>query len=486
MWDIKYRPAVFSDVLGQEGSASILRARLKEGKAFDTSYIFAGGHGCGKTTLARILARAMLCLDLTADGDPCNKCEHCVACMSESMVAFNELDAASQGTTADMRQLVEENAYDLPGITKRVYTLDEAHRMSKDAQDVLLKPIEDKRMVVIFCTTELPKIRSTISSRCEIYEIRRIDRLDILKRMKMILEKENVAYEEDAILTVIDVANGHVRDVINKLETVAQLGPVSVEAVRERLNLSVISTYYDILLSLGDPSKAVQLVEEACNRVGPSEVTAGLAEAAMNSYRHAHKIYADFSVFDRTAAEKAHALLGDTLPRLAQYFLRNNYPTKLNLICDVVTLCETGGKAPVGVTQAAATPPVLVQVQQTAPAPQQERAPATQPPQEVTAETVAEASKGTPPSTPPQTPQNVDPTKEKNVRSDGIGPKGSSDPYALGDQDHKAVPTEHPRGYNIKPPAPKKKSKGPGDPVPSLVASEVTARLNDLRFRKRV
>src|SRR5690606_16485666 len=158
--------------------------------------------------------------------------------------------------------------------------------------------------------------------RCEIYEIRRIDRLDILQRMKMILEKENVAYEEDAILTVIDVANGHVRDVINKLETVAQLGFVSVEAVRERLNLSVVSTYYDILLSLGDPSKAVQLVEEACNRVGPSEVTAGLAEAAMNSYRHAHKIYADFSVFDRTAAEKAHTLLGDTLPRLAQYFLR--------------------------------------------------------------------------------------------------------------------------------------------------------------------
>lgn len=489
MWDIKYRPAVFSDVLGQEGSIQVLRARLRENKAFDTSYVFAGGHGCGKTTLARILARAMLCTNLTAEGDPCNECEHCKACMSESMVAFNELNAASQGTTADMRQLVEDNAYSLPGIPKRIYVLDEAHRMSKDAQDVLLKPIEDKQMVVILCTTELPKIRSTISSRCEIYEIRRIDRMDILKRMKMILESEGVPYEDDAVLTVIDIANGHVRDAVNKLETVAQLGPITVESVRERLNLSVVSTYYEILLSLGDPSKAVQLAEEACNRVGPSEVVSGLAEAAMNSYRHAHKIYADFAIFDREAAEKTYALLGDTLPRLAQYFLRNAYPTKLNVVCDVVTLCETGGKASVETAQVVSTPPVLVQVQ-TISAPQQappSTAPTapSEPPPAKTEAVKPEASKEKPPSTPPKTIPPSDPTRQKNVRSDGIGPKGSSDPFALGDQDHKAVPTEYPRGHNTKAPPPRKKVNGNGDVRP-LTPPEVTIRLNELRFRKRV
>lgn len=451
MWDIRYRPLVFDDVLGQLGAAQVLAARLKEGRAFDTSYIFAGGHGCGKTTLARILARAMLCQDLKDDGNPCNECSHCKGCLDETLDAFTELDAASNGTTADMRHIVDGLAYSLPGIKKRIYLLDECHRMSKEGQDVLLKAIEEKRVIAIFCTTELPKVRDTIKSRCETYEIRKIPREDILERMKMVLEKEGVEYEEEAVLTVIDIANGHVRDVLNKLETVAQLGPVTLEAVRERLNLSVVSTYYDILLSLGDATRAVSLVEEACDRVGAQQVAAGLAEAAMNSYRHAHKIHTEFIHFDKAMAAKVHEAFGDSLPNLAEYFLRLNYITQLHLICDVVRLCGSGG-VPVLEAPTQATPPVTVQaalpVSTPTPAAPSETAPPATPAPEPTPEpTPTLTPTPQPAASPAPATAPSDPTKEKLKRADGIGPLGSSDPHALTSHDHEAVPPDMPRDH---------------------------------------
>lgn len=358
MWDVKYRPKVFSDVLGQGGSIQVLLSRLRKGEAFDASYIFAGGHGSGKTTLARILARAMLCRARQEDGNPCNVCDHCLACIAESMPAFIELDAASQGTTADMRRLVENLAYGVPGAAKRIYLLDEAHRMSRDAQDVLLKPVEDKRVVLIFCTTEFGKIRPTIKSRCETYEIRKIPREAILARAGKILELEGVAYEDEAVLAVIDHARGHVRDVINRLETIAQLGAITLDAVRENLDLTVVGQYYEVLLALGDAAKAIELVEAICDRVGAQQAVVGIAEAAMNAYRQANKIQSDYSSFDRALAEQVYALYGAATPSIAQYFLRSEASSALDVVCDVVAYCAAGG-VPAGPV-AVVSPPVRV------------------------------------------------------------------------------------------------------------------------------
>lgn len=358
MWDTRYRPLVFSDVLGQEGSVRVLRSRLAKGEAFDTSYIFAGGHGSGKTTLARILARAMLCQNRREDGDPCNACDHCQACLSETMAAFTELDAASQGTTADMRRIVDHLVYDTPGVAKRIYLLDEAHRMSRDAQDVLLKPIEDKRVVVLFCTTEYGKIRDTIKSRCETYEIRKIQKEDILGRVQHILTQEGVAFEDDAVLTVIDYARGHVRDVLNKLETIAQLGPLTMDAVRERLDLAVVSLYYDILLALGDAPEVIRRVEDACDRVGPVQVATGLAEAAMNAYRYANKIFTDHSQLDSERAARVHERFGEATVHLARYFLSlGAYVSRLDLVCAALACGKSG---PALVAPQVTTVPVMV------------------------------------------------------------------------------------------------------------------------------
>lgn len=339
MWDTKYRPLTFDDVLGQSGAVEILKARLKAGTALETSYIFSGGHGQGKTTLARILARAMLCERLTADYEPCNECDNCQGILTGSSMAFYERDAASNGSVAIVRGIVDELQYVVAGASKQIQLFDEAHRMSKEAQDVLLKPIEEKVMVGIFCTTEPEKIRGTIRSRCEEHRIRKITREHIAERLKKILLAEKVEYEEDALFLIIDRSGGHVRDILNRLEMIAQSGSVSLEATRESLGLGLVTLYYDILLGLDNPGSILSLVDEACDRVGPEEVAVGLAEAAMNSYRLANKMFAEFAYVDREKAEAVYKKYGNSVVGYARKFASSlDARTKIGLLTDVVSL----------------------------------------------------------------------------------------------------------------------------------------------------
>lgn len=374
MWDIKYRPAKFSDVLGQDGPVEVLKARLKKGTALDTSYIFSGGAGRGKTTLARILSRALLCQSLTPDCEPCNACDNCKSALDEESAAVTEMDAASRGTVEHVKAIVDSLPFVVQGAPKKVYIFDECHRMSKDAQDVLLKPIEDKQLVAILCTTEAAKIRGPIRTRCEDHAIRTITRDHILARMKYILEQEKVEYEEDAVLMVIDQSGGHVRDAINKLEMLGQLGPVTIDSVRDYLNLNVVSKYYEILLTLGAPAQAIAMAEQVMDSVSAEDLSEGLAEAAMNSFRLANNMFVNFSYVDRELATKVHAMYGDKVTHLAEYFLRSYRVSRTSIISDLVA-CQAGVPdkaitvaAPV-VVQATVVPATTTPVVTSAPAP---------------------------------------------------------------------------------------------------------------------
>ena len=346
MWDTTYRPLTFADVLGQKGTVQLLKARLKNGTALDTSYIFSGGSGQGKTTLARIYARAMLCENLDKnDPEPCNQCESCTSILHDSSLAFSEQDAASQGGIDQIRRIVDSLPFTVVGAVKRIYLFDECHRMSKDAQDVLLKPLEERKMIGMFCTTEPEKVRGAIRSRCEEYGVRKVTRDDVLVRMKHILESEKVEYEDDGVLTVIDYAGGHVRDVVSRLEMIAQIGPITLDNVREHLNLSVVSLYYQILLNLtSDTRKALQLVDQACERVTAEEVASGISEAAMNAFRLANGMGADFAFTDKTLATEVYKLYGVELIKIASHFLRSRFVTQVSLICDITTLAYSGAK----------------------------------------------------------------------------------------------------------------------------------------------
>lgn len=347
MWDILYRPRKYSDVLGQECSVRLLKTRINKGTAFDTSYIFAGGYGRGKTTLSRIHAMAMLCQDLNkADPEPCGQCDNCTEILNEQSQAFTERDAASSGSTDNMRALVEELPYVLENAPKRIYLIDECQRMHHAAQDVLLKPIEEKKMVAMLCTTEAEKIRGAIRSRCEEYTIKRVTRDDVLPRMKMVLNEQGVPHEDDAVWIIIDRAEGHVRNVLNNLEMVAQLGPITVESVREYLNLSVVTLYYQILLNLDDPLRAIELVGRACESTPADEVAAGLAEAAMNCYRMAHGWFADFAYVDKSLAEQVYNKYQDHVVRYAKWFLVNRNVTRLSLELDILAFSQNSGNLP--------------------------------------------------------------------------------------------------------------------------------------------
>lgn len=433
MWDIKYRPLKFADVLGQQGAVAVLKSRLRSRTALDTSYVFFGGAGQGKTTLARILARAMLCERLNLDDpDPCNECDNCQAVLTETSTAFVEKDAASQGTIEHVRAIVEELPFAIFGASKRIYLFDECHRMSKDSQDVLLKPIEDKRMVAIFCTTEPEKVRGPIRSRCEEYGIRKVTREDIAVRMKWVLELEGAKFEEDAVNTVIDYCGGHVRDVLNKLEMISHMGDVNVANVREYLNLSVVSTYYEILLSLSvDPERALQLIDKACERVTAEEVAAGLAEAAMNSFRQANKMFSDFTYSDKELGTKVYELYGVQTIKLAEFFLRSRHINQVGLTCDALGLSQTlrGGEAlPVVPQIVHAVPtfqPVVTVVQQ--PVSAQATQPQVTPSESPAVEVVVPK------------PAPLPPTVRPGMRLDGVGNLGQ-DPMALTEHDAKVVP----------------------------------------------
>jgi hypothetical protein len=255
-----------------------------------------------------------------------------------------------------------------------------------------------------------------------------------------VLDQEKVEHEDDAVLIVIDHSGGHVRDVLNKLEMISQLGPVTVEAVRDRLNLSVVSTYYQILLSLAEPARAVGLAEQACEQVGPEEVAEGIAEAAMNSYRLAHGMFAEFSFVDRDLASKVNALYGDAVVKLSEYFLRSYRVSRIGLFSDILA-CRSGIP-----TQASAAPVVL---QISAPA---QAAPVTVQPQ--LASEQPQVSPVLPPSPTVKAPEGP-----VNRRPDGVGNLGSGDTRALTSEDVKGVPLTPSRGRDLPKPAPPQGSK---------------------------
>ena len=228
------------------------------------------------------------------------------------------------------------------GAGQRPILVHNCHRMTIGAQDALLKPLEDKLLVALLCTTEPEKIRGPIRSRCEHYTVRKVQREEILGRMNKVLDTEGVQHEDDAVLTVIDYSGGHVRDILNRLEMIAQTGAVNLDSVREHLHLRAVTLYYELLLSLGDPKRSIELVEQICEQVTPEEAVTGLVEAAMNSFRLAHGMLADFAMVDRALGKQVYERHGAGTVRLAENFLRSRHITRSGLMCDILALVQQG------------------------------------------------------------------------------------------------------------------------------------------------
>ncbi len=214
----KWRPQRFSDVVGQEHVVRTLRNEILSDRTAH-AYLFVGPRGVGKTTLARIFAKAMNCLD-PQQGEPCCRCESCRAIAEERNLDVLEVDAASRNTTGDMRELAEDVLTQPVNGRYKIYIIDEVHMLSKQAWNVLLKTVEEPPTHVkfIFATTEVHQVLPTIISRCQRFDLLPIPTRLIAERLKLICETEKVGINDGAINAIARAAEGGMRDAQSLLD----------------------------------------------------------------------------------------------------------------------------------------------------------------------------------------------------------------------------------------------------------------------------
>lgn len=216
----QYRPNVFDQVLGQDKVVNVLKNQIKN-KNFSHAYLFAGERGCGKTSAAKIFAKAINCLN-PQDGSPCLECENCRAIEDETSLDVVEMDAASNRRIDDIRNLRDNVIYPPANLKYKVYIIDEAHMITREAFNALLKIMEEppKHLVFILATTEIDKIPKTILSRVQKFEFNKIDSSKIREQINIILNDQNVKMENEAIDLIIRKAKGAMRDALSILDQV--------------------------------------------------------------------------------------------------------------------------------------------------------------------------------------------------------------------------------------------------------------------------
>ena len=231
----KFRPKTFDEVVGQEHIEKTLKNQIINNRV-GHAYLFSGGRGSGKTSTAKILARAVNCLH-PVDGGPCNECEICKQALEGNLVDITEMDAASNNGVDNIRDIREEVEF-IPTTAKyRVYIIDEVHMLSTGAFNALLKTLEEPPAHVIFilATTEPQKLPATILSRCQRFDFKRISREDIMKRLKYICTENGTQIEENALRMISNLADGAMRDAISILDRCVSDGDeiITEEKIRE-------------------------------------------------------------------------------------------------------------------------------------------------------------------------------------------------------------------------------------------------------------
>ncbi|MGI6073709.1 MAG: DNA polymerase III subunit gamma/tau [Fermentimonas sp.] len=243
----KYRPSTFKSVVGQEALTQTLKNAIQT-KKLAHAYLFSGPRGVGKTTCARIFAKTINCLDLTPEGEACNKCESCVAFNEQRSYNIHELDAASNNSVDDIRTLIEQVRIP-PQIGKyKVYIVDEVHMLSQAAFNSFLKTLEEPpaHAIFILATTEKQKIIPTILSRCQVYDFNRITVDDIVNYLQYVADNENIKTEPEALNVIAQKADGGMRDALSLFDQTASFsqGNVTYKAVIENLNVLDYEYYF--------------------------------------------------------------------------------------------------------------------------------------------------------------------------------------------------------------------------------------------------
>ena len=267
----KYRPMTFDSVVGQSAIATTLKNAIKVNKLAH-AYLFCGPRGVGKTTCARIFAKTINCLNPREDGEACNDCESCQAFNEQRSMNIHELDAASNNSVDDIRNLIDQVRIP-PQIGKyKVFIIDEVHMLSTSAFNAFLKTLEEPpaHAIFILATTEKHKILPTILSRCQIYDFQRMSVSDTLKHLAYVAEKEGYTYEQSALNVIAQKADGGMRDALSIFDQVVSYtgGNITYQQVIENLNVLDYDYYFRLVDLMLDQkiSESLLLYNEILNK----------------------------------------------------------------------------------------------------------------------------------------------------------------------------------------------------------------------------
>lgn len=262
----KWRPGTFSDLAGQEHVGNTLRQAVMQGRV-SHSYLFCGTRGSGKTTTARVLAKAVNCLD-PQDGDPCDQCAICVSINEGRNLDIIELDAASNRGVEEIREIRDKVNFQPAQNRRKVYIIDEAHMLTREASNAFLKTLEEPpdHVIFILCTTEADRLLPTILSRCQRYDFRRLPGQTINDRLAYITDQEAIAVHPDALRMIARNAGGSMRDALNILEQLAVSSDqeITLRDVEESLGLVRSDAYFALAQKMiaGDTAGALETINE--------------------------------------------------------------------------------------------------------------------------------------------------------------------------------------------------------------------------------
>lgn len=245
----KYRPDNFSSVVGQQTTTATLKNAIKTGHIAQ-AYLFCGPRGVGKTTCARILAKTVNCYNLSEETEACNKCESCLNFQTNRSFNIHELDAASNNSVDDIRNLIEQVRIPPQSSKYSVYIVDEVHMLSQQAFNAFLKTLEEPppHAIFILATTEKHKILPTILSRCQIFDFNRIKIQDTVDYLQHISEKESIKYEADALNLIAQKADGAMRDALSLFDQIVSFSnnEITYQKTIENLNILDYEYYFNL------------------------------------------------------------------------------------------------------------------------------------------------------------------------------------------------------------------------------------------------
>lgn len=254
----KYRPSTFMSVVGQQSITATLKNAIKNGQMAH-AYLFCGPRGVGKTTCARIFAKTINCQNITADHEPCNQCESCLAFNENRSYNIHELDAASNNSVDDIRTLIDQVRVPPQLGQYSVYIIDEVHMLSSAAFNAFLKTLEEppKHAIFILATTEKHKILPTILSRCQIFDFNRIKVSDIGGHIQYVAQQEGIEIEESGVNVIAQKADGAMRDALSIFDQIVSFSGKQISYQNVIGNLNVLD--YDYYFKLTDSFLASEI-----------------------------------------------------------------------------------------------------------------------------------------------------------------------------------------------------------------------------------